>query len=206
MFTGIVSRTLEVAAAVDHAGGRALALPIDPLSDAQHGESIAINGVCLTLARTDGRLAYFDVIRETLDKTNLGALKAGDCVNVERSLRVGDRIDGHFVQGHVDGVGRLVHRIATDEEWRFTIEAPPPLVKYLVPKGSICIDGVSLTIAAISGSRFDVTLIPTTLQLTTLGSRQIGWALNLECDTLSKQIVTFLELRAGDVMEAAARR
>jgi riboflavin synthase len=198
VFTGIVERTLPVLAVRDHSGGRSISLPIDPLRDAVHGESIAINGTCLTLARADSTQAHFDVIRETLDKTNLGKLRVGDPVNVERSLRLGSRIDGHFVQGHVDGTAPLVARVASDAEWRLTLEAPPHLAKYLVPKGSVCLDGVSLTIARLDGPRFDVTLIPTTLELTTLASRQIGWAFNLECDTLSKQIVTFLELRSSD--------
>ena len=198
VFTGIVERTLTVQSVRDHAGGRSLSLPIESLRDAVHGESIAINGTCLTVARTDSTQAHFDIIRETLDKTNLGTLRVGDHVNIERSLKLGSRIDGHFVQGHVDGTAPLVARVATDAEWRLTIEAPPHLAKYLVPKGSVCLDGVSLTIAKLDGPRLDVTLIPTTLQLTTLGSRQIGWAFNLECDTLSKQIVTFLELRSAN--------
>jgi riboflavin synthase len=137
----------------------------------------------------------FDVIKETLDKTNLGLLTNGDHVNVERALCVGDRLDGHFVQGHVDGVAPLVKQIASETEWRLTIEAPPHLAKYLAPKGSICIDGVSLTIAALNGTQFEVALIPTTLNLTNLGKREIGWPFNLEADIISKQIVHFLEQR-----------
>ena len=215
MFTGIVQLTAPVFAVVDHAGGRRLSLPIaafcgvgvppalqkdlnaggTPTPRFTLGESIAINGTCLTLADMDESSLHFDVIAETLDKTNLGALRAGDAVNVERSLRVGDRIDGHFVQGHVDGVGVLSRREASDREWRFTIEAPTGLSKYLSPKGSICVDGVSLTIAAVDGRQFDVALIPTTLKLTTLAGRDVGYKFNLECDVMAKQIVTFLEQR-----------
>ena len=101
------------------------------------------------------------------------------------------------MQGHVDGVGRFVNKIADDAEWRFTIEAPPAVARYLSPKGSVCVDGVSLTIAALDGTRFDVALIPTTLQLTTLGGRAVGYGFNLEADMIAKQIVTFLDARQG---------
>ena len=192
MFTGIIERTLRVFSAADSRGFRRLTIA-SPWTDIRLGESIAINGCCLTVAEiTDGTLA-FDVIEETLGKTNLGSLQGGDEINAERSLRVGDRIDGHFVQGHIDGIARLTDISATTEEWRLTIEAPPPLVKYLVPKGSVTIDGVSLTLAALDGPRFEVALIPTTLNLTTLGKKTVGWMFNLETDVLSKTIVSYLE-------------
>jgi riboflavin synthase len=194
MFTGIVERTLEIVAATDHAGGRRLLLP-NVWDDVVLGESIAVNGCCLTVAEIAENRLSFDLIRETLDRTNLGALKGGDIVNIERSLRVGSRIDGHFVQGHVDGVGSLVRKTASAQEWRFVIEAPAALSKYLSSKGSICIDGVSLTVASLRGNEFEVALIPTTLQLTTLSQRDLGWRFNLEFDMIAKQIVTFLELR-----------
>jgi riboflavin synthase len=192
MFTGIVERTLHILAVADGPKFRRVVLE-SKWTDVKHGESIAINGCCLTVAEIgDGSLG-FDVIDETLGKTNLGLLKGGDEVNVERSLRVGDRFDGHFVQGHVDGTARLVDVSANGEDWRLTVEAPPALAKYLIPKGSVAIDGVSLTIAALEGPRFQVALIPTTLSLTTLGSRQAGWLFNLETDVFSKTIVSYLE-------------
>ena len=198
MFTGIIERTLAVAAVVDGPRGRRLTLP-DPWgggADAvRHGESIAVNGCCLTVAEEPGERLAFDVIRESLGKTNLGRLAVGDRVNVERSLRVGDRLDGHFVQGHVDGTGPLIAADTAGDEWRLTIAAPAAVSKYLVPKGSVTVDGVSLTIAAVDGDRFQVALIPTTLALTTLGSRSPGWAFNLEADTMAKTIVAFLERR-----------
>jgi len=200
MFTGIIHKTARVVAVSDHSGGRRLILS-SPWADHKHGESTAVNGVCLTVAEiTSGTLA-FDVIKETLDKTNLGLLEVGEDVHVERSLRVGDPIDGHFVQGHVDGTGRLVHLRHDGEETRLRIEAPSQLAKYLVPKGSIAIDGVSLTLAAVDGNAFEVALIPTTLRLTTLGRHGVGYPFNLECDTMAKTIVSYLErfgLRAND--------
>lgn len=194
MFTGIVERTLELQSVLNHPGGRRLIVE-DVWDDTQVGESIAINGACLTVAEIVEKKIHFDCIRETLNHTNLSLVKPGDQVNVERALRAGSRIDGHFVQGHVDGTGVLVNKIADDTEWRYTIEAPETLARYLAPKGSICVDGASLTIAALNGRRFDVALIPTTLAITTLKQRDAGWAFNLECDMFAKQIVTFLELR-----------
>ena len=192
MFTGIIERTVQVLGVADGPGFRRLTLRMQ-WTDVKHGESIAINGCCLTVAEITPEQLGFDVITETLSKTNLGSLQPNDLVNVERSLRVGDRIDGHFVQGHVDGVARLVAVTPSAGETRLTVEAPPELAKYLVTKGSVTIDGVSLTVAALEGNRFEVALIPTTLSLTTLGSKMPGWLFNLETDIFSKTIVQYME-------------
>jgi riboflavin synthase len=194
MFTGIVERTVHIVGVAQGPKFTRLTLARpQEWADVADGESIAVNGVCLTVAeRAEGEVG-FDVIAETLGRTNLGLLKGGDEVHVERSLRVGDRISGHFVQGHVDGTARLLEQAARDDEWRLTLEAPPPLAKYLVPKGSVALDGVSLTIAAVRQEQFEVALIPTTLRLTTLGRRDVGWPFNLECDVLAKTIVAALE-------------
>jgi riboflavin synthase len=194
VFTGIIERNATVIAVADGAGFVRLTIASD-WPDVRAGESVAVNGVCLTAAELAPGKVGFDVIPETLSKTNLGLLRQGDEVHVERSLQVGARIDGHFVQGHVDGTGPLVNQVADGREWRLTIEAPPAVGKFLVPKGSICVDGVSLTIAALDGNRFDVALIPTTLSLTTLGKRNIGYPFNLEADVISKSVVSFLERR-----------
>lgn len=192
MFTGIVERTVRVIAASDGPKFRRLTLAID-WPDVRDGESIAVNGVCLTVAaRSPGELG-FDVIKETLDLTNLGQLNAGDEVHVERALRVGDRIDGHFVQGHVDGVAILVEQVADAKEWRLTLEPPPDLMKFVIPKGSVTLDGVSLTVANVGPATFDVALIPTTVNVTALARRPIGWRYNLEADVLSKTVVSWLE-------------
>jgi riboflavin synthase len=194
MFTGIIERTLKISAATDGPMFRRLVVAAE-WDDVKLGQSVAINGVCLTVAEITPHGVGFDVINETLDKTNLGALQPGDDVNVERSLRAGDRIDGHFVQGHVDCTGVLSDRADSESEVRLTIRAPDALGKFLAPKGSICVDGVSLTIATVRGSVFEVALIPTTLRLTTLASRQIGWRCNLEADIVSKTVVHYLESR-----------
>jgi riboflavin synthase len=193
VFTGIIHNLSTVVDVTDHAGGRRLVLTA-PADDHVLGESIAVNGCCLTVAAINpDRTLAFDVIRESLDKTNLGALRPGDQVHVERSLRVGDPVDGHFVQGHVDATGRLLHQTATEQEYRLRIEAPEPFAKYLIPKGSISLDGVSLTLANVNENHFEVALIPTTLQLTALAKKQVGYSFNLEFDSTAKTIISYLE-------------
>jgi riboflavin synthase len=192
MFTGIVERTVRVVGAVAGPRFHRLTLAVD-WPDVKDGESVAVNGVCLTVAeRTPGQLG-FDVVKETLDRTNLGQVQSGDDVHVERSLRVGDRIDGHFVQGHADGVAVLVNQIADANEWRLTLEPPRDLMKFVVPKGSVTLDGVSLTVATVGPGIFDVALIPTTVNLTALARRPLGWRYNFEADILSKTVVSWLE-------------
>ena len=192
MFTGIVERTCRIASVAKGSGFIRLNLAA-PWDDVKPGESIAINGVCLTVAEIEPKLLGFDVIPETLAKTNLGLLNEGDTVNVERSLRAGDRIDGHFVQGHVDGAARLVEQRDDGGDWRLTLAPSLELMKFVVPKGSVALDGVSLTVAKVEHDRFDVAIIPTTLKLTTLSSRPVGWPFNFEADVLSKTIVSWLE-------------
>jgi riboflavin synthase alpha subunit len=176
MFTGIVARRGRVVRP-----GRRLAVETG-WSDLAHGESVAVSGVCLTVARRAGTVADFDLVAETLRKTNLGALRKGDPVNLERALRHGDRISGHLVQGHVEGTGRIaragqVLRIETE------------LADQMVPKGSITVDGVSLTIVDVEPGAFTVALIPTTRKITTLGRVKKGARVNLELDLMTKRPV-----------------
>jgi riboflavin synthase len=193
MFTGIVERTVRVIGVADGPKFVRLTLP-NPWGDVKDGDSVAVNGVCLTVAERPaaGELS-FDVVQETLGKTNLRLIQAGDELHVERSLRAGDRIDGHFVQGHVDGMAQIVEQVANDKEWRIRCHAPPDLAKFLVPKGSVCLDGVSLTLASVRGNEFEVALIPTTVSRTALARRPVGWPLNLEADVISKTVVSWLE-------------
>ena len=191
MFSGIIEKVVRVIGVADGPMFRRITLALD-YDDLQPGESIAVNGVCLTIAEIPANNeAGFDVIRETLQKTNLGNLTIGDEVNIERSLRIGDRLSGHFVQGHVDGTAILVNQIASDEETRLTLRSPDDLRPYIIPKGSIALDGVSLTIASVRKSDFEVALIPTTLQLTTLARKPPAYPFNLEADSLTKTIVTY---------------
>lgn len=192
MFTGIVEQTVQVAAVADHAGGRRLALAVR-WGDEKIGESIAVNGCCLTIAAIDEDQLYFDVVAETLAWTNLGRLAAGDRVHVERALRAGDRLDGHFVLGHVDGTAELIGRAQDERETRLRLRVPDALAPYIVSKGSVCLDGVSLTVASLEGNEFEVALVPTTLQRTALAEHPIGWPMNLEADMLVKTIAATLE-------------
>jgi len=191
VFSGIVEQSVPVANIADGPRFKRLTIP-NPWTDVRGGESIAINGCCLTVAELMDDRIGFDVVLETLSRTNLGLLRVGDRVHVERSLRVGDRIDGHFVQGHIDGTARLLDR-HTESECRLRIENPPALGKYIIPKGSVSIDGVSLTIATIGADFFEVALIPTTMSRTELANRAMGWPFNIETDVLSKTIISWLE-------------
>jgi len=195
MFNGIIEKTVHIIGVAKGPAFRRLTLASD-WTDVADGESIAVNGVCLTVAEQQSGELGFDVVKETLERTNLGLLGPGDAVHVERSLRVGDRLSGHFVQGHVDGTARLIDQGACGrDEWRLRLECPPDLARYLTPKGSIALDGVSLTIAAVNGNQFEIALIPTTLQRTTLGQRPVGWPFNMEADVLTKTVVAWLERR-----------
>jgi riboflavin synthase len=189
VFTGIVEGTGVVRAVRAHDRAARLAVDAgDHLRGARIGDSIAVNGVCLTVAATAGTVFEADLSAETLARTTLGDLRPGDAVNLERPLAVGDRLGGHLVQGHVDGVGRVIGRRGEGEASYLDIAAPRSLARYIVEKGSIAVDGVSLTVAAVSGDRFTVCLIPHTCAATTLGTLGSGAAVNLEADVLAKYV------------------
>jgi len=195
MFTGIVEELGEVVS-VDDLGDSVRLTLRGPLvtAGAGHGDSSAVNGVCLTVVTTDGGAFTADVMRETLDRSSLGALAAGSPVNLERPTELGGRLGGHLVQGHVDGVGALLAR-APSEHWDVvTVALPSHLARYVVEKGSIAVDGVSLTVASVADDRFTISLIPTTLALTTLGSKQPGDPVNLEVDVIAKYVERLLSL------------
>ncbi len=162
------------------------------LAKVRPGDSVAVNGVCLTVVKSSGparrRRLSFNLSRETLDRTSLGGWKPGRKVNLEPALRAGDSLGGHFVQGHVDGVGRLESRRAEKGWTLFTFSAPAELSRYLVHKGSVAIDGVSLTALAPQGERFGVAVIPQTERSTTLGTAQTGDAVNIEADMMAKHV------------------
>jgi len=157
------------------------------------GDSVAVNGGCLTVTSIrDGRLS-FEAVRETMERTSLGDLKVGSRVNLERAMRAGDRLDGHIVQGHVDGVGTVRQMVREGNDVRLQIDCDPELADCVVEKGSIAVDGVSLTVAALSPSGFEVALIPHTLEVTTLCDRQPHDRVNLEADVLGKYVKRYLE-------------
>jgi len=161
------------------------------------GDSIAVNGTCLTVTRIDAGRLHFDAVRETLERTSLGDQRVGARVNLERAMRADGRLDGHIVQGHVDGTGRVADLARDGDDVRFAVECGSEIARYLVPKGSVAIDGVSLTVVGVSGAGFDVALIPHTLAATNLGDRRLGDRVNLEADVLGKYVVHYLERTRG---------
>ena len=200
MFTGIVEELGTVAAVEDQGDAVRLTIAASTvLEDAALGDSVSVNGCCLTVATvsTPGRPTSFtaDVMRETLDKTAVGELTTGDRVNLERAVTPTTRLGGHIVQGHVDGTG-VVRRRTPSEHWEVVeVEAPTDLLRYLVPKGSITVDGISLTVVDVLADGFTVSLIPETLARTTLGFRQPGDRVNLEADIIAKHVERLLQAR-----------
>jgi riboflavin synthase len=193
MFTGIVEELGQIVA-VEHGAESAVVTVRGPLvtGDAVPGASIAVNGVCLTVVEHDGQTFSVDVMAETLKRSSLGSLQAGSRVNLERAMTASARFGGHIVQGHVDGTAQILARLPGDnwEVVQFTL--PPELSRYVVEKGSITIDGVSLTVSAITDDTFSVSLIPTTLELTTLGHKAVGDLVNLEVDVIAKYVERLL--------------
>lgn len=204
MFTGIVEELGTVAAVEDQ--GDAIRLTVQAstvLEDAGLGDSISVNGCCLTVVSHDGLQWTADVMQETLDKTSLQGVRPGDRVNLERAVTAEKRLGGHIVQGHVDGVGHVVSRTPS-EHWEVVeISMPAPdtkgsLGRYLVDKGSITVDGVSLTVVEVTGDTFTVSLIPETLARTTLGLRRPGDRVNLEVDIIAKHVEKLIQAYAHD--------
>jgi len=189
VFTGIVEERGEVVAVQDlpEAARITVAGPL-VTSDARHGDSIAVNGVCLTVVDVSGGAFTADVMRETLVRSSLDKIAAGDVVNLERAAEVGKRFGGHIVQGHVDGTGVILDRRPSAHWDLVRIGLPANLSRYLVEKGSITVDGVSLTVVDVSDAEFSVSLIPETLRATTLGTRQPGDRVNLEVDVVAKYV------------------
>jgi riboflavin synthase len=207
MFTGLVQAVGRVAEISPMGGGVRLLIDLREWDyRPEPGESICVSGCCLTVVEASGGSSgtlAFDVVPETLSKTTLGWWFEGSWVNLERSMRAGDLMGGHMVQGHVDGVGTVEH-VERGEDWRVTVRPPPGLMPYLVPKGSICIDGVSLTVADVDPGAgvFDVALIPVTLDRTTLRDLAPGAGVNLEADVLAKTIVQYMRHYTGRAGQA----
>lgn len=204
MFTGLVEALATVERLEVEGDGRALVLVLPFAGELALGDSVALNGACLTVVAHDARTARFQAGPETLRRTNLGELRPGDRVNVERALRVGDRLGGHLVQGHIDGVGRIRDRVRQGEWETVWFTCPPDLAQQMVPKGSVAVDGVSLTLVEVTDDAFSVALIPHTLAHTTLGSKRPGATVNLETDILAKYV--WKCVRGGGVNEEALRR
>ena len=189
MFAGLVEHLGKVVGTTAMGPGLRLIVNAGPLAgDAEIGDSIANNGCCLTVVEIDGSNLLFDAGPETLKRTNLGDFQTGSAVNLERSLKMGDRLGGHFVTGHVDAIGHLDERL-DDEDWStFWFRMPETLSRQMASKGSVAVDGVSLTLVDVESERFSVALIPHTLNVTTLGRLEVGDPVNLETDLLAKYV------------------
>ncbi|RXT15231.1 riboflavin synthase [Ammoniphilus sp. CFH 90114] len=196
MFTGIIEE-LGVIQGIKR-GGEWMVLTIGAsivLKDVQLGDSIAVNGVCLTVTSFSSREFTVDVMPETFHKTSLSDIQVGSKVNLERAMAAGGRFGGHFVSGHVDGTGKIVSKTSYGNAVLFEIKAPEQLLHYMIPKGSVTIDGISLTILDVSSDRFSVSIIPHTLEMTILQHKGMGATVNLECDMIGKYIEKFITTR-----------
>ncbi len=193
MFTGIVEELGEIVA-IERGTESAVVTVRGPLvsEDATQGSSIAVNGVCLTVVEHDRETFSVDVMAETLNRSCLGSLEAGAPVNLERAMTASTRFGGHIVQGHVDGTAQILARLPGDRWEVVQLALPPELSRYVVEKGSITVDGVSLTVSNVTDETFSVSLIPTTLELTTLGRKAVGDIVNLEVDVIAKYVERLL--------------
>jgi riboflavin synthase len=190
MFTGIIIATGSIESILEKGGDLEMAVDAARLDFGRIGigDSISVQGACLTVTRKEGTRFYADVSRETMAKTTLGTLRPGSRVNLEPSLRAGDALGGHLVSGHVDGVGRLTEAKEDARSWRLEFELPAELTRFVAPKGSICINGVSLTVNGAADLRFDVNIIPHTRQETTLGDLHTGDGVNIEIDVIARYL------------------
>ena len=195
MFTGIVQATGRIHTLEPRGGDLRLAVEAAALGldDVGLGDSICVSGVCLTVVAIETGVLAFDVSTETLARTSLGARASGDAVNLEKSLRLADRLGGHLVSGHVDGVGTVVSITDDARAQRWTFRAPADLMRYIASKGSIAVDGVSLTVNEVDGDTFGVALIPHTVAVTTFGARRVGDAVNLEVDPVARYVERLMQ-------------
>jgi riboflavin synthase len=196
MFTGIIEGMARVISTTKSRSGADTIIRVrlgKLVQGLRKGDSVCINGACLTATKISKGEAEFEMVSETIRRTNLGQTRPGEMVNVERSLRVGDRLEGHFVLGHVDGTGVIEDIKKTSSETTIWIKLERELIKYVVPKGSITVDGVSLTLVGVEDNRVSVSLIPHTMKVTTLGMRHRGDRVNIETDILGKYVITNLK-------------
>ena len=192
MFTGIVEETGEVQAVTESEDGRRIRIGTS-FEDLTRGQSISVSGVCLTVEAYDADSFAVFLATETVERTYLGGLEPGDRVNLERALPADSRLDGHFVQGHVDGTATTTTIREVDEDWRFGFSLPPDLAPYIVEKGSIAVDGISLTVAALDDETFEVAIIPETYNVTTLSSKSVGDPVHLEVDVVAKYVESLVD-------------
>lgn len=207
MFTGLVEELGTLRGAARGADSARLTIEArEVVKDVRLGDSIAVNGVCLTVVEFDRGYFVADVMAETLSKTNLANLKPGDKVNLERAMRLGNRLGGHLVSGHIDGVGTIIRKERYDIATLITITAPPQVIRYTVKKGSIAVDGASLTVVDLDQESFQVSLIPHTAHMTTLGLKKAGGTVNLEADLIGKYVERLLGSAGLTGREGEGRR
>ncbi|MCF7975711.1 MAG: riboflavin synthase [Phycisphaerae bacterium] len=204
MFTGLIESVGVIRSIQRHGNSAALSVELGTLAEAmQLGDSVAVNGVCLTVTRLTNTLGSFDVSQETLDRTTIGSLRPGAKANLERALQVGSRLGGHWVQGHVDGLGHISMIKQAQAFMRISVDVPHDLSVQIVPKGSIAVNGISLTVADRDTQGFSIAVIPETLRGTTLTSAKVGDAVNLETDIIVKSVQQYLShMVAGDPRHA----
>lgn len=193
MFTGIVQQVSEVQSVSRNAGSMVVSIDLGALShEVGTGDSVLVDGVCLTAVSFSGTTVSFDLAEETAKRTTLKHLTPGECVNVELAMQPSDRFGGHFVSGHVDGCGEVVKMEAGAGEVRMRVKAPAPLAAMMIPKGSVAVNGISLTIAALNDDWFEVSLVPHTMRATTLDTLPVGGKVNIECDMIGKWVKKLL--------------
>lgn len=194
MFTGIIEAVGEIASLAQKGDGMRLYIKTGKLDlvDVSLGDSIAVNGVCLTAVDLPGDGFWADVSGETLDRTTLGQLRVGSRINLEKAMAAGGRFGGHLVSGHVDGLGKIVSRENAGRFVRFAVESPDTLARYIAEKGSITVDGTSLTVNAVNGARFELTIVPHTLQETVMADYRVGSRVNLEVDVVARYLERLL--------------
>lgn len=196
MFTGLIEELGEVKSREPNVGGERIVIAASVVtSDIANGDSIAVNGVCLTALDVSPTSFAADVSPETLDRTTLGQLAVGSPVNLERAVTPATRLGGHIVQGHVDGRGTFISAVASGDFWTVRVGFPPELARYFVHKGSVCVEGISLTIAALGENSFDIAVIPKTWEMTNLSSLKPGDPVNLEADVIAKYVERMIEFR-----------
>lgn len=193
MFSGIIEKVARICNIEKHGEYVRLSVDLEELgTDVKVGDSVSVNGVCLTVVKLSSSIACFEMISETIARTNLSRLRAEESVNVERSLKLTDRIGGHLILGHVDGVGVISERIESNGSSKVWVSASPDIIGLMIPKGSVALDGISLTLVDVERDKFSVCLIPHTLEVTTLNSKRIGDEVNIEVDMIGKYIRKFV--------------
>ena len=206
MFTGLIQEVGTIVSVVQNTEGKEFIIKAPSLiKEIQIDDSVATNGCCLTATQIKGDTFKVQAVHMTLQKTSVGMLKSGDKVNLELSLRPNDRLGGHFVQGHVNAMGQIKQIKTTGENWEIEVGIPAELRKYMISEGSICLDGISLTIAKLTPSSLTVAIIPHTLEKTTLGTKKVGDHLNLEVDMIAKYIENFLRFDGNSKKEEWAK-